>query len=118
MLRVEGDRSLASIDPVEQGAHRVALRTELAEAVADTIGQLDLDHLGALLGEDHAGHRRRDHLRSLDHSDSSEGLHHEFLGVRGGAVQSNVSTGLMTEPLALAASASLICSIGNDVISS
>ena len=30
----------------------------------------------------------------------------------------NTSTGLMTDPFALAASASLICSIGNTVISS
>jgi hypothetical protein len=33
-------------DAVEQRAHRVPLRSELAHAIPDTVGQLDLDHLG------------------------------------------------------------------------
>ncbi len=75
MFRVDRDRPLAAIDAVEQRAHRVPLRSELAHAVADAVGQLHLDHLGPLLGHDHPGHRSRDHLSGFDDSHSRERLH-------------------------------------------
>jgi len=52
----------------------------LTESVTDAVRELDLDHLRALLGHDHAGHRRRDHLSGFDDPDPSERQHRLIVG--------------------------------------
>src|SRR3954471_7080850 len=46
---------------------------------------LDLDHLGAHVAKDHAGHRPRHRLPDLDHLDARERPGHAFLQSSSGA---------------------------------
>ena len=65
---VEHDRFLAAVEGGEEGAAHAA---QVARLVA--LGRLDLDHLGAEEGEEHAAGRAHDHVGHLDHADPGKG---------------------------------------------
>ena len=65
---VEDDALLVAVERAEEAD---AEARQLARLVA--AGRLDLDHLGAEVGEDHPAGRAHDHVRELDDADAVEG---------------------------------------------
>src|SRR5579883_2715193 len=59
-LEIEHDAALAAVEQREEGRAHAAERAGLVAG-----GRLDLDHLGAQLGEDHAAGRAHDHMGHL-----------------------------------------------------
>src|SRR6185503_10526339 len=74
-LEVHGEAALAAVHRHEGRAVAVLLRrAQLARRLA-LARRLDLDHVGAHVGEVHGAERRRHGLREVDHADALQGLH-------------------------------------------
>ena len=81
VLQVEDDRALVAIDRSEvlgvarrlRGGRRAGERRPLAHPVA--LGRLDLDHVGAQVGEQHPAERAGGDLAELDDADAEKGKH-------------------------------------------
>ena len=71
--QVELDAALAAV--VGDEIRAVLPAAEIAERIA-ALRMLDLDHVGAEIGEHHAGERRRDHRAQLDHVHALEDIGH------------------------------------------
>ena len=69
-LQVDGDGALAAVHREERRRHP-GRATEASDQVAATRA-LDLDHLSALVGQHHGGHRPSDELGQIDDPDSIE----------------------------------------------
>ena len=72
VVEVERDRPLPPVRVHEVGRGAAAARAHVAEDVAAR-RPLHLDHVGALLGQDHRGERPRQVHREVDDADSGEG---------------------------------------------
>src|SRR5262249_36772353 len=75
LLEIEADRELVAVDALEIAGERPQLvigmkRPDLARAVA--VERLDLDDLGALVGEHHGAERSGQHLREIDDAQAVE----------------------------------------------
>ena len=70
-LQVERDASLAAVDGVEAGAVEAGRPRHLPRRVAG--GRLDLDHVGAEIGEQHRAERAGHHLRGVEDAQTIEG---------------------------------------------
>ena len=75
LREIEHQAALAAVDVRPRRADRAASMTEVAEAVA-TDGLLELDDLGAHVGEEHAGERAGDHLGGVDNGVAMEWAGH------------------------------------------
>jgi hypothetical protein len=75
LRRVEGDRALVAIVRLIVGTIQTAL--EGAERVA-AAGALDLDHVGAEIGQIHRRRRAGDEGSHLDDPEALQDLHHRF----------------------------------------
>ncbi len=73
-LEVDDDRALAAVQRHEVAADAGRDRHHVSVAVAG--GRLDLDDVGAEVGEEDAAQRPRDVLRVLDHAHAFEGERH------------------------------------------
>ena len=76
LLEVDGDRLLVAVDRGEVAAEGLQLvvgvvGTDDARVVA--VERLDLDDLGALVGQQHGAERTGQHLREVDDADPVEG---------------------------------------------
>jgi hypothetical protein len=69
-LHVERHRALVAVDEGVDGA-----ADRLLVLVAARLGSLDLEHIGAHVRHDHAGHLGRRHARELQDLDSVEHTH-------------------------------------------
>ncbi len=67
VFEVKHDRALVAVQRVEVAALAVCERLVVAPRIA--AGRLDLDHVGAEVGEQHAGKRPRHVLGVLEHPD-------------------------------------------------
>jgi hypothetical protein len=71
VLEVEHDRALAAVDRCEVLAEAFGDRRPLPHRVA--VGRLDLRHVGAEVGEQHAAKGARRHVAELDDAHAREG---------------------------------------------
>ena len=72
VLEVEHDRALAAVGQLEPQALAVALVAPRHRAQAVAVGALDLDHVGAEVGEVARAVRSGDHRRQVEHADVGE----------------------------------------------
>ena len=87
-LQVEHDRALVAVVVQERGGEPAAPPRDMAGVVARR--RLDLDHVGALVGQDHGGQRSRDHRGEIDDPVSVERSWH------GGSLPVRSPQGLFT----------------------
>ena len=73
VLEVEDDRALAAVGELEPQALAVALVAPRHRAQAVAVGALDLDHVGAVVGEVAGAVGAGDHRRQVEHADVGEG---------------------------------------------
>ena len=76
---VQRDRSLGAVVAVE--THRIAVDEGRAPQprIVAAVGLLDLDHVGAEIGQDDAGQRSRQGLADFDHLDACKQSRHLLL---------------------------------------
>ena len=74
---VERERALAAVR--DRGTGRHAAARGRSRAARRPARRLDLDHVGALVGEDRRGERARDHRGAVHDADAGEGQFHRFL---------------------------------------
>ena len=80
LLEVEHDALLAAVDAEEDRAHAgFGARAGAARRVA--FGRLDLDHVGAVLGQDLAGVGAEHDGAQVEHTDAFEGGHGVFVSL-------------------------------------
>ena len=71
VLHVDGHRALVAVDVEEHRRHAGTLVAERAHVVAD-VRNLDLDHVGALVCQDHRRPRAGQHRRHVDDANAGE----------------------------------------------
>ena len=78
-LQIHGDGPLVAVHRAVVGGLGLADANAPVARVIAALGVLDLDHLGAEIGQHHAAHRARKHPRQIEHA-------HAFQGEVGGVV--------------------------------
>ena len=77
LLEVDRDRPLAAIGRDEQGGELAGRVDRLAAAPRDVAAErLDLDHVGALVGQEHRGEGAGHHAGEVDHLNTGQGTCH------------------------------------------
>ncbi len=72
-LQVERDRALVAVQHQEGRRHAVDARIAIAARIVAAVGLLDLDHVGAEVGQHHAAGRAGHDLGQLEHAHAGEG---------------------------------------------
>ncbi len=111
-LKVEGDAPLVPVDGGERRAHAV-LAAENAQVVAER-RPLDLDDVGAEVGEEGGAVRSRDHPREVEDADAFEHAHAAGTArPRAHSRRESTSSARVTESGLVALISSRMCSVAS-----